>query len=237
MPLHKTPQARDALCRQGPELSQAERRILILCDGKRTRAQVVKMLGADAEASMHVLCEQGFLIRPDDSVPTGTPTASAKSASNALGRLLQRTTTGRPANDAPAIETMRAEEAPHVDAKPQAVAIDAASRRSLAACKMYMLDMLQLQRSMESSALAVDIQTSGGEHELVERLLLALRHLCETTKPSMSERIAQRLHSTLPEVHLPRMDSELALLFAPAVDAHAMPASAANVVPMRRDVA
>ena len=90
---------------------------------------------------------------------------------------------------------------------------------------------------MESSALAVDIQTSAGPHELVEHLLMALRHLCEATKPSMAARIAERLKSTLPELHLPRMERELAMLFPPLGSAEAEAAGHGNVVQMRRDVA
>ena len=79
----------------------------------------------------------------------------------------------------------------------------------MAGCKMYMLDMLQLQRDMEASALAVDIQTSQDEQELLDRLLGALAWLQERTKPSMFGRISERLREVLPEHALPALENAL----------------------------
>ncbi len=104
----------------------------------------------------------------------------------------------------------------------------------MAACKMYMLDMLQLQRSIESSALAVDIQTATNEEALIDALFQALHHLCTTTKASMGERIAQRLLETMPEAHVPRLEDAVSTLFD-KVPAHET--GTRNVVSLRRDVA
>ena len=87
---------------------------------------------------------------------------------------------------------------------------------------------------MESSALAVDIQTSAGEADLVDGLMQALRHLCATTKASMGQRIAQRLLETMPEAYIPGLEATLAELFE---SAPAAAAGAQNVVAMRRGVA
>ena len=47
MSLHKTPKARELLAGNSQALSQAERRILIRCDGRRSRDDIVRMLGPD----------------------------------------------------------------------------------------------------------------------------------------------------------------------------------------------
>lgn len=82
-----------------------------------------------------------------------------------------------------------------------------ASRRSLAASKMYMLDMLQLQRDPESVSLKAEIQTSPGEDELVYRLVRALRHIQAVANASYAQRVSERLTEILPEAHLPRLAS------------------------------
>lgn len=247
MNLHKTSKARELLAGNSQVLSQAERRILILCDGRRSRDDIVRMLGPDCVESMQLLLAQGFL---SDGFATTTPDVQRQKGIG-LGRLLVNRAGASHAPTARASQAV-ASSPSQPPSQPAGGSLDShamvptttptdtpttsASRRSLAACKMYMLDMLQLQRSMESSALAVDIQTSADPHELVEHLLLALRHLCEATKPSMAARIAERLKSTLPELHLPRMEAELAMLFS-AVAADSADASQGNVVQMRRDVA
>ena len=82
-----------------------------------------------------------------------------------------------------------------------------AARRSIVAAKMYILDMLQLVRSMEASALAVDIQTSADENELVGHLLRGARHFAEATTPTYAAKVQERLSEVLPEEHLPRLAS------------------------------
>ena len=54
---------------------------------------------------------------------------------------------------------------------PVATPAPAARRRSLVAAKMYLIDMLQLQRSTEAADLRLAIQSTGDEALLVERLL------------------------------------------------------------------
>lgn len=84
MSLHKTPKARELLAGNSQALSQAERRILILCDGRRSRDDIVRMLGPDCIESMQLLQAQGFL---SDDVTTATPAASQRKGFG-LGQLL-----------------------------------------------------------------------------------------------------------------------------------------------------
>lgn len=227
MRLHKSSKARDVLMSQNLALSQAERRVLILCDGQRTRATVEKMLGDAASSTIDVLIAQGYL---QASSPVMSDAASGNTP--ALPAAPVVATTASP-DARPASAQSRHHEAASPTLRPGLQA-HRESRRSLAACKMYMLDMLQLQRSLESSSLSVDIQTAGDEDRLVDSLLQALRHLGASTKATMAERIAQRLQETMPEAYLPALEDEIRSLF------ERTPASSAgvhNVIAMRRDVA
>jgi hypothetical protein len=80
------------------------------------------------------------------------------------------------------------------------------TRRSLAASKMYLLDMLQLQRNAEAAELRVAIQCSEPA-QLVDTLFQALRVLVGTSTQSYGERIANRLAEILPEETLPRLEA------------------------------
>jgi hypothetical protein len=80
-----------------------------------------------------------------------------------------------------------------------------ASRRSLAASKMYLLDMLQLQRTPEAAELRAAIQCASGADEQVDALLHAVRELLASNATSYGPRVAARLEEILPEEALPRL--------------------------------
>ena len=79
----------------------------------------------------------------------------------------------------------------------------------MAAAKMYLVDMLQLQRNEESASLRAAIHTAPSEDELVWQLCKALRHLRATTAASYGERVSARLAEILPEPWLPRLQAAL----------------------------
>jgi hypothetical protein len=80
------------------------------------------------------------------------------------------------------------------------------SRRSVAVSKMYLIDMLQLQRDPESVSLRVEIQTSPSEDELVYRMMKGLRHLQAVATASYARRVGDRLAEILPDQYLSRLD-------------------------------
>lgn len=247
MRLHKTPKAREMLTRNGPELSQIERRILILCDGRRDPASLLRMLGPQAQASIEVLLQQQYLHASatpcSQTPPTGvTPAPEGRAADlvRGFGRFLSGRD-GKP--DAAAVDSGVASGSPPVrtSAVPSTAPMAAATmpssspaptagqRRSLSAAKMYMLDMLQLQRSMEAASIAVTIQTSSGDDALVAALLEGLAHLASVTRPSMAMRVAERLTEVLPR---PYPDA-VARCWA-TLQPQAGPAAGNNVIPIER---
>lgn len=215
---------------QNLALSQAERRVLILCDVQRTRESVEKMLGDVAVSTVDVLIAQGYLqASPSTSTDTSAGNRTTLASLSRISKKLLREKTSTSNNDHHHAPTKQTIVAPKQTATPA----QRESRRSLAACKMYMLDMLQLQRCMESSALAVDIQTASDEEHLADQLIQALRHLSSLTKASMGQRMAERLQETLPEAQLPKLHSAISELFDTATN----PSISLNVVAIRRDVA
>src|SRR6478752_2793266 len=78
MRLAKTSKARDALdAGKAGAVDLRERRILILADGKRTREELIGMLGDTSAASIERLVREGYLASADDWVRTLPPVAPA----------------------------------------------------------------------------------------------------------------------------------------------------------------
>lgn len=182
-PLDKSDKGRNALLERSGGMSMLERRALILCDGKRDRERLVALLGPDVLPGLERLLREGYLHATQQPSP-----------SKPLLSIVPASTPDVPAAIVapPPRSTAAATGAP-------------ASRRSLAAAKMYMVDMLQLQRDPDSVSLKADLQTSPSEDELVYRLGKALRHIGTVASASYAQRIGQRLAEILPESHLPRL--------------------------------
>lgn len=221
MRLHKTPKAREALASHGLVLSASERRILILCDGQRMRTAIETLLGGDTAGSIEVLIAQGYLA-VDTSREAGAapaPATSAKVAGKLAGRLFGRTRTAVPTVAPVAPQPPAPDMTAHpgsLRAGDDAQPVPMRSRRSLSAAKMYMLDMLQLQRNLEAASIAVAIQTSGSEQELAEALVEALACMCANTKHSVATRIAERLLEVLPEAQLTHVRAAWLAMTQPA---------------------
>jgi hypothetical protein len=207
----KTDQARAALARGAAAgLSLQERRILILIDGKRSLDEVVAMLGTDILPTLDRLLREGYIARRDQGGSAargaslgGALTGLIRAATDVVQARAEQIRTNGPAPSPAAPE-------PHVPlpaTTAPAATRQAGSRRSLAACKMYLLDMLQLQRDPESVSLRAELQTSPSEDELVLRMMKALRHLQAVASPSYAQRIAERLAEILPEPHLPHLEA------------------------------
>ncbi|MBH1964692.1 MAG: hypothetical protein I8H77_10180 [Comamonadaceae bacterium] len=76
MEMIKTAKGREALSDRA-SLSMSERRILILCDGKRSRQEIVSWLGKGALLVMDRLFEQGYLAIAR-SVPPARPAVATE---------------------------------------------------------------------------------------------------------------------------------------------------------------
>jgi hypothetical protein len=174
MALSKTEHGRNALKVQtAAGLSLPERRVLILCDGRRNRKDIVALLGADALPMIERLLHAGYLSNHGE-----TPRLSGSRS-----------------------RTVKSQAQAAIAEMPKAPA----SRRSLSVSKIYLTDMMQVQRDPLSLSLRAQIQNSIGEDELVYHMMNGLRHLQEVATASYARRVGDRLAEILPEQYLPRL--------------------------------
>jgi hypothetical protein len=83
----------------------------------------------------------------------------------------------------------------------------ATARRSLAGTKMYIMDMLQLMRDMDASAMAVSIHTSEGEYEFIANVVAAARLVAQKRGLSYGRRVLDKLKEIAPESHVPALEA------------------------------
>lgn len=212
MLLNKTGKARDALgAGSSAGLSLQERRILILTDGKRSLNEVMAMLGADILPAMDRLMREGYIasVAPEQAASASQPAfgGAVTSLLRAATDAMQARTGQIRANGPPAAGTQPAIPAASAVEPVQAAHSAVRTRRSLAASKMYLLDMLQLQRSAESIDLRATIQCASGQAALLDALFDALHLLVASSTRSYGDRIQQRLCEILPEEALPRLQA------------------------------
>ena len=185
MQLHKTDKARSALLERTDTLTAQDRRILILSDGQRSLDDIAGLLGPPARPAVLRLVEERYLAT--------SHAASASVAGIAVPAMGTATTS--------AIAPSAATTPP--SARP-------ATRRSLAATKMYMLDMLQLQRDAESAEIKASIRTSIGPEATIAAVLQGLQHIQHIANPSYSRRVFDRVAEMIPEEVLPVLQAQYA---------------------------
>ncbi len=111
-------------------------------------------------------------------------------------------------DDAPAlIAQLQREGYLHVEQPAPTVAADAAPaamarRRSLVAARIYLLDMLALQRNPAAARLHQLLQATREESDTLHALRLALAQLPAMTSDGYVQRVRDRLREVLPESHL-----------------------------------
>ena len=168
----KTELARTALQAHRAPLDMRQRRLLILCDGQRTIADLTGLLGQDAPAMVIQLVQAGYL-----STGTGATAAPPPPADAAA-----------PAPTTPA-------------AAPAAPATGSERRRSLVAARIYVLGILEMQRHPQAAALFRDLQQARAESEVLQVLHSAMQMLPGLTSEGYCQRVRQRLLEALPLEH------------------------------------
>lgn len=179
---HKTALARDTLQSHRAPLDLRQRRLLILADGQRDVAELTRMLGEDTPARIRELCAAGYLQDDADEAPPPTPDAVHAPAPAAA----RQTPTQAPA---------ASPDTPHE------------RRRSLAAARMYIQGMLELQRHPQAVELRQRLQFSRDEQAAFATILAALAALPAITSASYAERVRQRVAEVLPEALLPQLQA------------------------------
>lgn len=83
-------------------------------------------------------------------------------------------------------------------------------RRSLVAARIYLLDILELQRHPQAAALFHTLQQSRSDETVMAALQAALDALPGLTSTGYAERVRQRLLEVLPKEHAERFQIALA---------------------------
>ncbi len=87
-----------------------------------------------------------------------------------------------------------------------------ASKRSRAAAKMYMLDMLGMIRSPESASLRVQLQTAQDDQDLALALRAALLFMRSQSSGAYADKAAQQLQAITPLEILQQLDPQQVLM-------------------------
>lgn len=173
----KTELARTALQAHRAPLDMRQRRLLILCDGQRSIADLTGLIGQEAPAMVIQLVQGGYL-------ETGAPAPPP------------------PAPSPPVAPRPTAAVAPTVvPAAAPAPAAPVERRRSLVAARIYLLGILEMQRNPMAAALFRDLQQARAEEDVVKVLQAALQALPGMTSDGYCERVRQRLLEALPMEH------------------------------------
>lgn len=214
MALAKTTEGRKALTDRGSGLAPRERHVLILCDGKRTLSDLHGLMGAQAQAVVDDLIRRRLLTSVESAAQaallseTGTFRGAALAASPpAVAAPARRAgeAGARDAAPAPAPATAPA-------AGPGTVRV--AVKRSLVGSKMYVIDLLQMQRDVDASALATAVHTSVDERELIANICGALRFIRHRSGASYARRVADHLMQSIPEPLLPEVEITISEVFS-----------------------
>jgi hypothetical protein len=76
------------------------------------------------------------------------------------------------------------------------------SRRSLAATKMYLIDVLQMMRDLDASSLAVSLHASETEQDFVDNVMDSIQFIAFKNGNSYANRVFTRVFEVIPENHL-----------------------------------
>ena len=223
MLLNKTERARTAL-QAGPAggLGLQDRRILIVTDGKRTLNEVMGLLGPDILPAIDRLIREGYI---DDGRAQAHAIAAPASPGmgGAFSGLLRAATEAvqvRTEQIRARVPQAQAAAAAATPATPDTTVVAASApasggqRRSLVAAKMYIVDMLQLQRHPDAVELKARIQFTSGQAELLDAILAGMRVLVQLANESYGQRVVARLGEVLPEQCLPALERAVASLRA-----------------------
>ncbi|CAD2243336.1 hypothetical protein [Xanthomonas arboricola] len=175
----KTELALTALQSHRSPLTLLQRRALILADGQRDLATLAMLLGGDGAALVHALCAMGYLesgTQAGRATATGAAQAPASSPAGMPGRHV-----------------------PPPAAPPSEEDLQRQRRRAATNARLYLLDILQLQRDPVAAALHRQLQAARAEDAIGAAIAETLRALPQITSASYAERVRARIGELLPD--------------------------------------
>ncbi|MBX3712049.1 MAG: hypothetical protein KF800_08835 [Lysobacter sp.] len=210
--LEKTEKARRVLAStRASGLGVAERRILILADGRRSLADIAGVLGDDILPAVQALVDQDYLANARSASPTGTPLHRAE-LTERLGHLLRGASLIRQARTrddtlAPSATAPRADDivvlsgdSAHASLLPREVA-----PRSIISAKTHAIDLLAMLRDTRLHAAVDTIRDARGEDDVARAILDAVTTLRDMGEPQLLSGAVAMLDPLMPEPWLPAL--------------------------------
>ncbi|MGV7197179.1 hypothetical protein [Xanthomonas axonopodis] len=175
----KTALALTALQSHRSPLTLLQRRALILADGQRGLTALAQLLGDNGTALVQTLCAMGYLTPADSSAKAAVPETDACTVASTIAT-------------APAV-------AQTLQALPTADDLHRQRRRAATNARLYLLDILQLQRNPAAAVLHRQLQAARADDEIGIAIGVALQELPQFTSASYAERVRARIGELLPE--------------------------------------
>jgi hypothetical protein len=208
--LEKTEKARGVLAStRASGLGMAERRILILADGRRSLADIASVLGDDILPAVQALVDQAYLVQARPASPTDAPLPRAE-LTERLGHLLRGASLIRQARprddrlDGSAV-TPRADDivvlsgdSARASPLPREVA-----PRSIISAKTHAIDLLALHRDARLHAAVDTIRDARGEDDVARAILDAVATLRDMGEPQLLSGAVALLDPLMPHAYLP----------------------------------
>ncbi|RJU09085.1 hypothetical protein XcmpCFBP7700_20770 [Xanthomonas campestris] len=171
----KTDLALTALQSHRSPLTLLQRRALILADGQRDLDTLAALLGGEAATLVQTLCALGYLHLGAGVATTTAPPSAAAAAPSAL-------------SDAEPAAPLLSEEEQQRQ-----------RRRATTNARLYLLDILQLQRNPVAIVLHRRLQAARSDIESHAAIAEALQALPQFTSASYAERVRTRSAELLPD--------------------------------------
>ncbi|NIK40417.1 hypothetical protein FHY12_002742 [Xanthomonas arboricola] len=174
----KTELALTALQSHRSPLTLLQRRALILADGQRDLATLAALLGGDGAALVQGLSAMGYLAF---GTPAGNATTPLAPPAAALAPVVAGDCVPPPA------------------APPSEEDLQRQRRRAATNARLYLLDILQLQRNPVAVVLHRQLHAARTEDTIAAAIAEALRALPQITSASYAERVRARIGELLPD--------------------------------------
>ncbi|MCC4632147.1 hypothetical protein [Xanthomonas dyei] len=176
----KTELALTALQSHRSPLTLLQRRALILADGQRDLTSLALLLGDNGAVLVQTLCTLGYLTDAEDAPASASRTTAPMRAVAPLS--------AAPATvQAPPVTTPTEED------------LQRLRRRAATNARLYLLDILQLQRNPVAVVLHRQLQAARAEPEIGIAINTALRELPQFTSASYTQRVRARIEELLPD--------------------------------------
>lgn len=212
--LEKTEKARGALARTRTSgLGAAERRILILADGRRSLADILGVLGAETLPTVQALVDDGFLARARPITEPAPPPPRAELIGERLGHLLRGASLIRQAR--PRAEVVETPVEPRADdivvlsgrsSRGSPLPKDVAPR-SIISAKTHAVDLLALHRDPRLIAAVDGIREARGEADVARAILDAVALLRDLGEPQLLSGAVALLDPLMPEPWLAELQA------------------------------